>query len=123
MSEKNELVDLKQRTKAFALRIIRLYTKLPESQVAQVIGKQILRSGTSVGAHYREAARARSTAEFVSKLGGGLQELDESQYWMELLEAAKIVPARKLKDLLKETDELLAILTTCSKNAQQKGQR
>ena len=91
--------DLRRRTKEFALRVIRLYTKLPKSDEARVIGKQLLRSGTSVGAHYQEAYRARSNAEFVSKLGGGQQELEESIYWMELLVEATIVPAERLEDL------------------------
>jgi four helix bundle protein len=71
--------ELKARTKAFALRIIRLYSSLPKNGPATVIGHQLLKSGTSVGAHYREACRARSPAEFVSKIEGGLQELDERQ--------------------------------------------
>ena len=71
------MFDLRDRTKAFALRIIKVYTALPKTTEAQVIGKQILRSGTSVGAHYREAKRARSTAEFISKIEGGNQELEE----------------------------------------------
>ena len=69
--------DLRTRTKRFALRVIRLYSSLPKKTEAQVIGKQLLRSGTSVGAHYREAVRSRSDAEFISKLEGGLQELEE----------------------------------------------
>ena len=72
--------DLRARTKAFALRVIRLYVALPKTTEAQVIGKQVLRSGTSVGALYREAKRARSTSEFVSKIEGGLQELEETVY-------------------------------------------
>ena len=72
--------DLKQRTKEFSLRIIRLYVCLPKTIEAQVVGKQLLRSGTSVGVHYREASRARSTTEFISKLGGGYQELEETSY-------------------------------------------
>jgi four helix bundle protein len=72
--------DLKARTKTFALRIIRLYTSLPKSTEAQVLGKQVLRSGTSVGAHYREANRAKSDADFVNKIEGALQELDETGY-------------------------------------------
>ncbi len=79
------------------MRIIRLYTHLPSSIVAQVIGKQILKSGTSVGAHYREATRARSTAEFISKIGGGQQELEETIYWLELLIEAKIIPVKNYK--------------------------
>lgn len=83
--KKNQAVDLKIRTKQFALRIIRLYSALPDTTEAQVIGKQILRSGTSVGAHYHEGIRSRSKAEFISKLEGGLQELEETVYWMELI--------------------------------------
>ena len=78
-----------------------------------MIGKQLLRSGTSVGAHYREATRARSTAEFVSKLGGGHQELEETSYWLELLSETPAL----LVDLCQEADELSAIFTTCIKNA------
>src|SRR5438874_9031083 len=77
--------DLKVRTKRFALRILRMYAALPATTEAQVLGKQVLRSGTSVGAHYREGHRARSSAEFVSKMEVGLQELDETSYWLELL--------------------------------------
>ena len=112
--------DLRERTKRFALRIIRLYSALPKSTEAQVIGKQLLRSGTSVGAHYREGTRSRSTAEFVSKIEGGLQELEESAYWMELLVEAEIIPETRLKELQQEANELTAILVTCSKNAKSK---
>jgi four helix bundle protein len=80
------MVDLKERTKVFAMSIIRMYASLPKTAEMQVIGKQVLRSGTSVGAHYREGSRARSDSEFVSKLEGGLQELEETEYWLELLE-------------------------------------
>src|SRR5438128_1318889 len=84
MSEQPQ--DLKLRTKAFALRVIRMYSKLPKSDtVAQVLGKQVLRSGTSVGANYREASRGRSKAEFVSKIGDCLKETEETEYWLELL--------------------------------------
>ena len=93
--------DLKIRTKEFSLRIIRMYAALPKSTVGQVIGKQILRSGTSVGAHYREASKARSTAEFVSKLGGAQQELEETAYWLELLSESET-------DELGKTDRLTA---------------
>jgi four helix bundle protein len=112
--------DLKARTKEFALRVIRLYSALPKTTEAQVIGKQLLRSGTSVGAHYREGTRARSNAEFISNIEGGLQELEESMYWMELLIEASIVTETKMADLLKEADELTAILVTCVKNAKEK---
>lgn len=109
--------DLRERTKVFALRIIRLYASLPKTTEAQVIGKQLLRSGTSVGAHYREAHRSKSTADFISKMEGGLQELDETAYWLELLTEGGIVPAQRLADLQKETDELIAIFVASVKTA------
>lgn len=117
----NKPEDLKQRTKRFALRVVRLYGALPKTVEAQVIGKQMLRSGTSVGAHYREAMRARSTAEFVSKIEGGLQELEETSYWLELLIEAEIMAAERLSELLEEAGQLTAILVTCVKNAKDKG--
>jgi four helix bundle protein len=120
MEESGKPEDLRSRTKAFALRIIRLFCALPKSTEAQVIGKQLLRSGTSVGAHYREAHRARSTPEFVSKLETALMELDESQYWIELLIDGCIVKSKLLDNLISETNELLAILVTCVKNAKRK---
>jgi four helix bundle protein len=104
--------DLKGRTKAFALRVIRNFTALPDSAEAQILGKQVLRSGTSVGAHYREACRARSVAEFISKMEVGLQELDESSYGFELLTESGIVPPAKLADLMGEADELLRIFVS-----------
>jgi four helix bundle protein len=109
--------DLGARTKAFALRVIRLYSALPRQPEAQVIGKQLLRSGTSVGVHYREAQRSRSTAEFVSKIEGGLQELEETTYWLELLAESGIVAERQLADARSEADELTAILVSCAKAA------
>jgi four helix bundle protein len=113
-------VDLRTRTKQFALRIIRVFAALQKTTEAQVIGKQLLRAGTSVGAHYREATRARSDAEFISKLEGGLQELEESAYWMELLSEGGIVVPARLFELQKEADELTAILITCVKRAKEK---
>lgn len=113
-------LDLKVRTKQFALRIIRLYTSLPKTTEAQVIGKQALRSGTSVGAQYREAQRAKSDADFINKVEGSLQELDETSYWLELLKDSGIFSAEKLKPLLKETDELTAILVTIVKKVKNK---
>jgi four helix bundle protein len=109
--------DLRKRTKGFALRIIRLYSALSKSTEAQVIGKQLLRSGTSVGAHYREACRARSNAEFISKLETGLMELDETLYWLELLVEGGIVKSKLLEGLTDEADQLIAIIVTCVKNA------
>ncbi len=113
--EMTPVMDLVTRTKEFALRVIRLYSALPKSTEAQVLGKQLLRAGTSVGAHYREACRARSNAEFISKLEGGMQELEESSYWLELLVEASIFPPEKLNPLMVEANELMAILVTCVK--------
>ncbi len=112
------LVDLRTRTKA--LRVINLFGHLPHSPQAQVLGKQLLRSGTSVGAHYREAVRARSDAEFISKIEGGLQELDETAYWLELLDESGIIPHTRLVALQKEADELTAILVKCVKHAKKR---
>ena len=84
--------DLNGRLKKLALRIIALYSALPKRGPAQILGNQILRSGTSPGAHYREARRAKSNADFVSKIEGALQELDETQYWLELIGEAEIIP-------------------------------
>jgi four helix bundle protein len=115
--------DLRQRTKAFALRIIRLYSALPQTTVAQVLGKQVLRSGTSVGAHYKEAIRARSSAEYISKIQVGLQEIEETAYWLELITEAGIINAAKIQDLLQETQEITAILGTLVKKAQENPSR
>ncbi len=104
--------DLRKRTTDFALRIVHMYASLPKSQEAQVLGRQVLRSGTSVGAHFRESQRSKSDADFVNKLQGALQELDETAYWLELLAASGIVASAKLASLRKETDELIAILVT-----------
>lgn len=112
---RNERHDLLTRTKAFALRIVRLYAALPKTTEAQVIGKQLLRSGTSVGAHVREGKRSRSDAELISKTEGALQELEETVYWLELLSEAGIMKAELLTDLMKEADELTAILVTSAK--------
>lgn len=84
--------DLRKRTKDFAVRVVKMYTKLPKTTEAQILGKQVLRSGTSVAANYREASRARSDAEFISKLGIVEQELDETIFWFELLVESEIVP-------------------------------
>lgn len=114
---KEEVWDLQKRTKDFALRIVKMYAKLPKTPEAQVLGKQVLRSGTSVGAHYREACRARSQAEFISKMSVGLQELDETTYWLELLVEGEIVKQTKLEGLQSESQELLAIFSASVKTA------
>lgn len=102
--------QLRERTKDYALRIIRLYSVLPKKTEAKIIGHQLLRSGTSVGAQYSEACRAKSDADFVSKIQGSLQELEESIYWLELLANAGIIKADKLSPLLIESEELIKYL-------------
>ncbi len=115
--------DLKSRTRRFALQVIRLYSSLPKETVAQVLGKQLLRSGTSVGAQYHEGTRARSNAEFISKVEGALQELEESIYWMEILVESGILSQRNVENLLKEADELAAILVASVKTVKERRNR
>ena len=107
--------DLRMRTRSFALRIVRLYTSLPKTAEAQVLGKQLLRSGTSVGAHYHEATRARSNAEFISKIEAGLQELEETVYWLNLLIDSGIIKRAQVSELCDEAEELFAILVASVK--------
>ena len=110
--------DLKPRTKAFSLRVIRMYSKLPKSEaVAQVLGRQVLRSATSVGANYREACRGRSKAEFISKTGDCLKEIEETEYWLELLVDSGCVSVANMAELLDETRQLIAIFTTINKRS------
>jgi four helix bundle protein len=116
-TQSKDTPDLRARTKAFAVLVIRMFSSLPKSTEAQVLGKQVLRSGTSVGANYREAYRSRSKAEFIAKLGDCLKELDESSYWFELLEETGIVSSASLEPLQRECDELLAIFTTIAKRS------
>src|SRR6266404_5645426 len=112
--------NLRERTKQFALRIIRLYSAIPERGVTRVLGNQILRSGTSVGAHYREACRAKSNPDFINKIEGALQELDETLYWLELIGEAQIVKASRLDSLREETEELIAMFVTMVKGVKEK---
>jgi four helix bundle protein len=114
---KKEEIDLRQRTKTFALPVIRLFGALPKTAEAQVLGKQVLRSGTSVGANYREAPRGRSKAEFIAKAGDCLREIEETAYWLELLAESKIVSPEKRASSRQETDELIAIFVTIIKKA------
>jgi|SRR5579872_5230115 len=107
--------NLRERTKKFSLSIIRIFTALPSTGEAQVIGKQMLRSATSVGAHYREGFRSRSKNEFIAKLEDGLQELEETGYWLELLRDAKIVSSDQITPLCQEVDELISIFVTIVK--------
>ena len=115
----NKEKDLRDRTKAFALQIIRMFASLPKTTEAQVLGKQVLRSGTSVGANYREAYRGRSKAEFIAKCGDSLRELEETAYWIELLVDGKIVAPEKLSALREECNELIAIFVTILKRSKE----
>ena len=109
--------QLRQRTKTFALRVIKLVEALPKTTVAAVLGKQLLRSATSVGANYRAACRARSQAEFIAKMGIVLEEADECGYWLELLSESGVMPAARLVDLQRESEELTAITVSSIKTA------
>ncbi len=111
--------DLRDRTKRFALQIVRMFSSLPKTIEAQVLGKQVLRSGTSIGANYREAYRGRSRAEFIAKTGDCLKELEETAYWLELLVEGGIVEDNGLNDLQKECDELIAIFVTIINRSKQ----
>lgn len=112
--------DLKKRTKQFALRMIKLYRSLPKGKEVDVIGMQLLRAETSVGANYRAACRARSMADFISKITIVEEESDESAYWIELLVDSEIMKKEMLKELLKETNELTAIFTASGNTAKLK---
>ena len=109
--------ELKKRTKQLGLRIIKLIESLPSSKAANVIGNHLLRSCTSVGANYWSACRARSKPDFISKASISIEEADESLYWTEMLVEAEIMPKEKLAALMKETDEIVAILTASVKTA------
>ncbi len=117
---REEESPLRQRTKAYALRIIKLYTALPRAEQAQVIGHQLLRSGTSVGANYREGYRARSDAEMAAKFSICIQELDETAYWLELLIEAGLVAESLLAPLLDETNQLIAMFTSAVRKLRRK---
>jgi four helix bundle protein len=109
--------ELKARTKAFALRVVKVVDAMPRTPSAQVMGRQLLRSATSVGANYRAACRAQSRAEFAAKLSIVVEETDETCYWLELLEESALVKAVRLAKLLKEANELLAIVIASRKTA------
>ena len=117
---RDEISNLNLRTKRYSLDAIKLFVSLPKSEVGKVLGRQMLRSATSVGAQYREANRGKSTADFISKIEGALQELDETSYWLELLQESGINQSEALVKLRKETDELIAIFVTIAKIAKQK---
>jgi four helix bundle protein len=116
-----ERKDLQERTRQFALRVVRLVEALPRARSADVLGRQLLRCGTSVGANYRAACRSQSPADFIAKMHIVQEEADEAAYWMALLADAAIVPASRLTDLIREADELVAIsvasINTARRNA------
>jgi four helix bundle protein len=109
--------ELKDRTKQFGIRVIRLVESLPGSKSAGIIGNQLLRSAISVGANYCAACRGRSKAEFIAKIGICIEEADESHYWMEILAETGLVSEERMTDLMKEASELTAILTASAKTA------
>jgi len=111
--------DLRQRTKEFGLRVLRMFSRLPKRTEAQVLRKQILRSGNSVRANYREAYRARSKSEFIAKCGDSLRELEETAYWLELPVEAGIVHSETVGALARECDELIAIFVTILKRSKE----
>ena len=118
MSETPE--HLRERTKALAIRVVKLFSALPHSPQAQVIGKQLLRCGTSVAANYRAACRSRSRAEFVARLGVVVEEADETIFWLELLVDAEIIPAQRMEELLDEARELTAIFTAAQQTSRKR---
>ena len=109
--------DLRGRTMQYAKRIVRMFSALPQNTLAQTLGKQVLRSGTSVGANYREADSGRFKAEFIAKMGDCLKELSETEYWLELMAAEEILSSDRLAPLIQETRELIAIFTTIIKKS------
>src|SRR5512139_3254936 len=109
--------DLKKRTKEFGLRVIRLVNALPSGKTSNIIGNQLLRSATSVGANYRAACRGQSRPDFIAKVNIAIEEADESLYWIEMLADAGIVQEDRISALIKEANELVAILTASSKTA------
>jgi four helix bundle protein len=113
--------QLRQRTKQFALRIVRLFRSLPKNDEARILGRQVLRSGTSVAANYRAICRARSKAEFIAKIGTVVEEADETVFWLELLVETGTVPKVRMQDLLAEANELLAIFAASQRTAKSRG--
>lgn len=113
----HQSIELKDRTKQFAIRIVRLFRLLPKTEEARVLGKQVLRCGTSVAANYRAVCRSRSKAEFIAKIGIVVEETDETVFWLELLTEAGILKAERLESLLTEANELLAIFAASQRTA------
>jgi four helix bundle protein len=112
--------EMKTRTKQFVLRIIKLVESLPDTRTGKVIGNQLLRSGTSVGANYRAACRAKSTADFINKLAIVEEEADESIYWIEILVESNQIKQNLVENLLTETDEILSIVVSSIKTSKEK---
>jgi four helix bundle protein len=109
--------ELRERTKQFAIRIVMLFRSLPKTDDARVLGKQVLRSGTSVAANYRAVCRARSKAEFISMMGVVVGEADETVFWLELIAETGIVAKQRMQDLLQEANELLRIFVASRETA------
>ena len=109
--------EMKQRTKAYANRVVKLCSALPSNWIAQTLGKQLLRSGTSVGANYRAVCRAKSKSDFINKLRIVEEECDESLFWVELLVDNNFIKPSRLGNLMKEADEILAIVVSSAKTA------
>jgi len=117
MQEKEAFIEeFKKRTKTFTLRNIKVFQSLPKTDEAKIIGKQLLRSASSVGANYRAVCRARSQAEFFAKLSITIEEVDESLFWLEILVESQIVTENKLADLMKEAEEIIKVLSKARKN-------
>jgi four helix bundle protein len=113
--------EFKLRTKQFALRVIRLVQSLPQNGTTNVVGRQLLRAGTSVGANYRAACRAKSTADMIAKLGIVEEEADETSYWLELLVESKVMSQAEVADLLQEANEITAMTVSSIKTLRERG--
>lgn len=117
MANERQAVELKDRTKAFAVRIVRLIRALPPGMESRVIGHQLIRAGTAVAANYRAVCRSRSRAEFLAKMSIVLEEADESAFWLELLVDTELVPEPKLASLRSEANQLVAIFNASRSTA------
>ena len=117
--QNSDTTDIGERTRELALRVINLFRSLPKTTEAEVMGKQMLRSGTSVGAHIAESRRARSSADFANKLDGALQELEETRYWLDLIIRSAVVPPDRLASLEDEINQIMAIMVTLARKTLQ----
>jgi four helix bundle protein len=115
--------QMQERTKTFAVKVVKFFTKLPKTDEARVLGRQMLRSGTSVAANYRAACRAKSSADFIHKMGTVVEEIDETLLWLELLEDAGVCAVRLVQPHKAEADELLRILSTSLNTARRNAGR